>query len=63
VSVEVQQALKAMRPTLGHIKDVIIYDSDCAVPIFNDRKWFSEMKLLPQPFGSLAASGEVVESR
>jgi hypothetical protein len=47
---------------LGGIKDVIIYDSGCAVTIFNDRKWFSKMKKLAQPFGSLSASGEVVES-
>ncbi|KAK4205888.1 hypothetical protein QBC37DRAFT_301904, partial [Rhypophila decipiens] len=43
---EDQQALKA-------IKDVIVYDSGCGLPSFNDLKWFTELHPLARPRHSM----------
>ncbi|KAJ4286891.1 hypothetical protein N0V88_007835 [Collariella sp. IMI 366227] len=41
--------------------DSVIYDSGCAMIMFNDKKWFSSLSPLHQTVRSLSSSGDIVE--
>ena len=44
------------------LKDTIVYDSGCAITIFNDRKWFKTLELLPTVTITLSASGNTEQT-
>jgi hypothetical protein len=44
------------------LKDTIVYDSGCAVTIFNDRKWFKTLEPLAVAIITLSASGDMVQT-
>ena len=43
------------------MRDTIVYDSGCATPIFNDKKWFKSIEPLPTAVSTLSSSSDLTQ--
>ncbi len=41
------------------MRDTIVYDSSYTTPIFNDKKWFKSIELLPIAMSTLSSSSDL----
>ena len=46
---------------LGAMRDTIVYDSGYITPIFNDKKWFKSIELLPIAISTLSLSSNLTQ--